>query len=73
MSSNETQIDHLVYRYAEYIDCGNLAGAAAMFAPARLTTAIGLISPDDVLDVAQRHHYLRRLYAAHQAYDNQPI
>jgi 3-phenylpropionate/cinnamic acid dioxygenase small subunit len=51
VSSSETQIANLVYRYAEYIDSGDLAGAAALFTHARLKTAIGVIGPDEVLEM----------------------
>ncbi|MDR2858359.1 MAG: nuclear transport factor 2 family protein [Novosphingobium sp.] len=36
MVSNETAIANLVYRYAEYIDDGDFAGAAALFRNARI-------------------------------------
>jgi 3-phenylpropionate/cinnamic acid dioxygenase small subunit len=37
--SAETQIANLLYRYAEYMDSGNLAGAASLFEHARLRVA----------------------------------
>ena len=36
IASSETQITNLLYRYAEYIDAGDLAGAASLFEHARL-------------------------------------
>jgi 3-phenylpropionate/cinnamic acid dioxygenase small subunit len=36
MTRSETQITNLLYRYAEYIDTGDLAGAASLFNHARL-------------------------------------
>jgi hypothetical protein len=51
MPSSETQIANLVYRYAELIDSGNLVGAAALFAHARIKTAIGVIGPEEVLEM----------------------
>jgi 3-phenylpropionate/cinnamic acid dioxygenase small subunit len=48
-SSAEVQITGLLYRYAEYIDGGDLAGAAALFAHARLQVAPGA---DDIVDSA---------------------
>lgn len=46
MTSSETQIANLVYQYAEYIDSGDLEGAAALFAQARIKTGLGEIGPD---------------------------
>jgi 3-phenylpropionate/cinnamic acid dioxygenase small subunit len=36
MTRSETEITNLLYRYAEYIDTGNLGGAASLFEHARL-------------------------------------
>ena len=36
MPSSETEITNLLYRYAELIDAGDLAGAAGLFAHARI-------------------------------------
>jgi 3-phenylpropionate/cinnamic acid dioxygenase small subunit len=41
MSSSETQIANLLYRYAEYIDTGKFADAAALFAHAKIKVAGG--------------------------------
>lgn len=49
MTSSETQIANLVYQYAEYIDSGDLEGAAALFAQARIKTGLGEIGPDELL------------------------
>ena len=51
MPSSESQIANLVYRYAELIDSGNLAGAGALFAHARIKTAIGVIGPEEVVEM----------------------
>ena len=48
----ETQITNLLYRYAECIDAGDLAGAAALFEHARIR--IGGSDPDhDTVDAAR--------------------
>jgi 3-phenylpropionate/cinnamic acid dioxygenase small subunit len=39
MTSSEVQIANLLYYYAEYIDAGNFAGAAALFTHARVKVA----------------------------------
>ncbi len=44
----ETQIANLLYRYAECIDTGDLAGAAALFEHARIR-----VGPQDTIDAAQ--------------------
>jgi 3-phenylpropionate/cinnamic acid dioxygenase small subunit len=44
----ETQIANLLYRYAECIDTGDLAGAAALFEHARVR-----ITADQTIDAAQ--------------------
>jgi 3-phenylpropionate/cinnamic acid dioxygenase small subunit len=41
----ETQIANLLYRYAECIDTGDLAGAAALFEHARIR-----VGPEDTID-----------------------
>jgi len=43
----ETQIANLLYRYAECIDTGDLAGAAALFEHARIK-----VGPGDTIDAA---------------------
>ena len=43
----ETQITNLLYRYAECIDSGDLAGAAALFEHARIR-----VGPGDTVDAA---------------------
>ena len=40
MVSSETQITNLLYRYAEYIDSGDFAGAASLFEHARDITRL---------------------------------
>jgi 3-phenylpropionate/cinnamic acid dioxygenase small subunit len=44
----ETQITNLLYRYAECIDSGDLAGAAALFEHARIR-----ITADETIDAAR--------------------
>jgi 3-phenylpropionate/cinnamic acid dioxygenase small subunit len=44
----ETQIANLLYRYAECIDTGDLAGAAALFEHARIR-----VGADDTIDAAR--------------------
>ncbi len=51
MSNSAVEIANLVYRYAEYIDAGDLESAAALFQHARIKTAVGEIGPDDVLEM----------------------
>lgn len=45
--SAEAQISNLLYRYAEYIDTGDLAGAAALFEHARIR-----VRGEDTVDAA---------------------
>lgn len=47
----ETQIANLLYRYAECIDTGDLAGAAALFEHARIRVGPG-DTPGDTIDAA---------------------
>ena len=54
MASSEVQIANLLYRYAEYIDSGDLEGAAALFTHARVLTGVGEIGPDEVLAMWRR-------------------
>jgi len=49
MASSEVQVANLLYRYAECIDSGDLEGAAALFAQARIKTPLGEIGPEEVL------------------------
>lgn len=49
MASSEVLIANLLYRYAEYIDSGDLEGAAALFAHARIALPGGEIGPDELL------------------------
>lgn len=51
MTSSETAIANLVYRYAELIDSGNFDGAAALFAHARIRLGEDEIGADEVLHV----------------------
>lgn len=48
--TNETQIANLLYRYAELIDTGDLAGMAALFAHSRLKFGSG--DPGTIIDSA---------------------
>jgi len=54
MVSSETAIANLVYLYAERIDAGDLEGAAALFANARIKTPLGEIGADEVLAMWRR-------------------
>ena len=47
--SSEVEIANLVYTYAERIDAGDFEAAAALFAHARIKTALGEIGAADVL------------------------
>ena len=47
--SSEVEIANLVYIYAERIDAGDFEAAAALFAHARIKTALGEIGAEDVL------------------------
>ena len=48
MASSEVEIANLVYRYAEFIDSGDLEGAAALFTHARIKTATGEIGHEEL-------------------------
>jgi 3-phenylpropionate/cinnamic acid dioxygenase small subunit len=54
MASSEVQIANLLYRYAEYIDTGDLSGAAALFRHARVNTGLGEIGSEELLAMWQR-------------------
>lgn len=54
MVNSETQIANLVYRYAEYIDSGDLEGAARLFAHARIKTGTEEIGPEELLRMWRR-------------------
>jgi 3-phenylpropionate/cinnamic acid dioxygenase small subunit len=56
----ETQITNLLYRYAECIDAGDLAGAAALFEHARIR-----ISGEDTIDAARLLGIWRSLIVLH--------
>jgi len=49
MASSEVAIANLVYRYAECIDAGDLEGAVALFAAARIKTPVGEIGHQELL------------------------
>jgi len=51
MVSSEVAIANLVYRYAEYIDAGDLEGAAALFAHAQIKTAVGVLDSAQLLQM----------------------
>jgi 3-phenylpropionate/cinnamic acid dioxygenase small subunit len=51
MANSAVEIANLVYRYAEYIDSGDLKGAAALFTHAKIKTAVGEIGPAEVLEM----------------------
>jgi 3-phenylpropionate/cinnamic acid dioxygenase small subunit len=53
--SSEVQIANFLYRYAEYIDTGDFAGAACLFKHARVKLAVvGLVNADELLDIWKR-------------------
>jgi 3-phenylpropionate/cinnamic acid dioxygenase small subunit len=53
--SSEVQIANFLYRYAEYIDTGDFAGAASLFKHARIKLAVvGLVNADELLDIWKR-------------------
>lgn len=54
MTSSEQAIANLVYRYAELIDAGDLEGAAALFAHARIKLGEHEVGPDGVLAAWRR-------------------
>jgi hypothetical protein len=58
MASSEVEIANLVYRYAEFIDSGDLEGAAALFKHARIKTAIGEIGHEEVLAMWRKGIYI---------------
>jgi hypothetical protein len=51
MATSEVQIANLLYRYAEYIDSGDLEGAATLFAHARVKTPLGESDSAEVLEL----------------------
>lgn len=53
MASAEVAIANLIYRYAECIDAGDLAGAAALFVRARIATPMGEIGHEELLGMWQ--------------------
>lgn len=53
MSSDETAIANLLYRYAEVLDAGNVAGAAALFQHARISTGVSEVDAEGLLEVFQ--------------------
>ncbi len=52
--SNEQQVLNLLYRYAEYIDSGDLPGAAALFRHARVNSGHGELGEDEILALWRR-------------------
>ncbi len=53
--SSEVEIANFLYRYAEYIDSGNFAGAASLFKHAKVKVAVkGLVNADDLLEIWER-------------------
>jgi 3-phenylpropionate/cinnamic acid dioxygenase small subunit len=53
--SSEVQIANFLYRYAEYIDSGDFAGAASLFRHAKVKVAVkGLVNADDLLEMWER-------------------
>lgn len=53
MSSDETAIANLLYRYAELIDAGNLSDAADLFRHARIFTGVSEVDAEGLLEVWQ--------------------
>lgn len=51
MANSENEIANLVYRYAEYVDSGDLVAASALFTHARVKTAAGEMGPGDLLEM----------------------
>ncbi len=47
--SHEQQVLNLLYRYAEYIDSGDLVGASELFRHARIKSTHGELGPEEVL------------------------
>jgi ketosteroid isomerase-like protein len=43
MSDNDRAIENLIYRYAERIDAGDLAGVAELFTHGRIQAAPGIV------------------------------
>jgi 3-phenylpropionate/cinnamic acid dioxygenase small subunit len=53
--NSEVQIANFLYRYAEYIDTGNFAGAASLFNYAKVKLAvIGLVNADELREIWMR-------------------
>jgi 3-phenylpropionate/cinnamic acid dioxygenase small subunit len=59
MSSSAVQITNLLYRYAELIDAGDLTGAAALFAHAKIKIAGSEQPQDDQGVLAVWRNYMR--------------
>ncbi len=54
MARSETEIANLLYTYAEYMDSGDFAGAASLFAHARLRVSAGddgIVDSDTMLSL----------------------
>jgi len=49
MTSSETSVTNLLYRYAEYMDSGDLEGAAALFRHARIRSLDGELDESGIL------------------------
>jgi 3-phenylpropionate/cinnamic acid dioxygenase small subunit len=60
----ETQIANLLYRYAECIDTGDLAGAAALFEHARIRVG-GPDTDQDIIDAARLLEIWKSLIMLH--------
>jgi 3-phenylpropionate/cinnamic acid dioxygenase small subunit len=53
--SSEVQIANFLYRYAEYIDTGDFAGAASLFRHAKVKVAVkGIVNADELLEIWER-------------------
>jgi len=60
--SARTEIERLVYRYAECIDNGDLAGVAELFANGRMTAPDGSILAEGFEDMLAFYQEIIRLY-----------
>ena len=55
VATSEIQIANLLYRYAEYIDSGDFAGAANLFKHARIKFRDRTIGHVEILDIWERY------------------
>ena len=63
MTSDERQIEHLLYRYAELIDAGDFAGIGQLFAHGTITDAAGVAIASGAEQVTRLYETTTRRFA----------